>query len=103
MSSIFVMRVKSLVFPKDNFEREKDTYIVLSNAAEVLMFVSIRAEPMALVREWSLESCRQDWSRATWKMLESIVFVPLEDLLSPVVFSHCRDSRAITLIPRWHS
>ena len=73
------------------------------DAAEVLMFVSIRAEPMALVREWSLESCRQDWSRATWKMLESIVFVPLEDLLSPVAFSHCRDSRAITLIPRWHS
>jgi len=71
-------------------------------AGEVLLFVAVSDEAFAVVAQWELESYQPHLLRATWLVLDAVCFVPLQQIWTSLTYTHCRDKRAMTLIPFAH-
>ena len=68
-------------------------------AGEVLLFVAVHDEAFAVVAEWELESYTLHLLRATWRILDTVKILPLQQVLASLTYTLCKDSRAMTLIP----
>ena len=68
-------------------------------AGEVLLFVAVHDEAFAVVAQWELESYKLDLLRATWRILDTVKILPLQQVLASLTYTLCKDSRAMTLIP----